>query len=500
MSHPPNILIFLTDQQRADTIGAHGNPIIQTPVLDRLVREGTTFTRAYTPSPVCVPARCALATGQLPAQSACWDNQDMPDVTSYMEVLRDAGYQTHGVGKMHFQPDHEKMWGYDTRDISEEGKPGDFPVFLRENGYGHVLACNGLRGEYYYTPQPSQLPAHLHETHWVADRCIDFLNGRDPDKPFLLDCHFIKPHPPFENPMPWSFLYRTDEMPPPYQPVPAADVLTRVNQLQNRYKYKDRGAKDDLAWRTMKAAYYAAISFIDCQIGRVLEALGDEIDNTLIMFSADHGEMLGDYGCAGKRCMLEASARIPFIARWPGHFEADTRVDTAVSLIDIFPTITAAAGVTGSTSPHRPGSDLVKIAAGEESGRVVYSQFQAKWMGHYMATDGKQKFVHSAPDHRSWFFDVEDELRDTPVSLPENAPLEQSALDLFGRFPACDAVAGDTWKIHDVPPWPDDPDYGLLRQDPDGIAEMLETIRPYYRGARRSDDDGLQAITDHMPE
>jgi arylsulfatase len=499
MVKAPNILVFFTDQQRADTIGALGNETIQTPVLDRLVREGTTFTRAYTPSPVCVPARCALATGQLPARSECWDNQDMPEVTSYMERLQQAGYQTHGVGKMHFQPDHRKLWGYETRDISEEGKPGDFPDFLKANGFGHALACNGLRGEYYYTPQPSQLPAHLHETHWVADRCIDFLNRRDRDRPFLLDCHFIKPHPPFENPMPWSFLYRPDEMPHPHQPVPAADVLTRVNQLQNRYKYKDRAAGDDLAWRTMKAAYYAAISFIDQQIGRILETLGDDIDNTLILFAADHGEMMGDYGCAGKRCMLEASARIPLIARWPGHFAANAKVDTAVSLIDIFPTLMAAAGIETEPSVDRPGSDLATIATGAEPGRIVFSQFQAKWMGHYMATDGRQKFVHSAADHRSWLFEVEDTLCDTPMPLTENHPLETAALELFGRFPACEAVENGTWKTHDVPPWPDDPDYGLLRQDPDGIEEMLETIRPYYRGNSRSADDGLKTITDHMP-
>ena len=500
MAKSPNILIFLTDQQRADTIGALGNSVIRTPVLDRLVNEGTTFTRAYTPSPVCVPARCALATGQLPARSQCWDNQDMADTTSYMEVLRDAGYQTHGVGKMHFTPDHEKMWGYQSRDISEEGKPGDFPDFLQAQGFGHVLACNGLRGEYYYTPQPSQLPAHLHESHWVADRCIDFMQSRDTDKPFLLDCHFIKPHPPFENPMPWSFLYRPDEMPHPYQPVPAADVLTRVNRLQNRYKYKDRSAGDDLAWRTMKAAYYAAISFVDFQIGRVLEALGDEIDNTLILFSADHGEMLGDYGCAGKRCMLEASARIPLIARWPGHFAANEKVDTAVSLIDLFPTLTAAAGLASAPAPDRPGRSLIDIAQGADRGRVVSSQFQAQWMGHYMVTDGQTKFVHAASDHRSWTFGVEDDLRDTPLpATADRNDLEDTALELFGSFPQCDAVADGDWKSHDVPPWPDDPDYGLLRQDPDGIEAMLETIRPYYQGSSRSADDGLKAITDHMP-
>jgi len=319
MKTRPNILIVLTDQQRADTIGALGNPTIRTPVLDRLVDQGITFTRAYTPSPVCAAARCSMVTGLNPAKTKCWDNMTMPlHATSYMETLRQSGYQTHGIGKMHFVPDYRHPWGYETRAISEEGKPGDYQEFLKQKGFGHVLAPHGLRGEYYYTPQPSQLPASLHESQWVADQSIAFLARRDRNRPFLLESHFIKPHPPFENPMPWSFLYRTDEMTGPHIPIDYADYHTRVNRLQNRYKYKDLSIHDALAWRSMKAAYYGAISFVDYQIGRILEALGDDRENTLIIFTSDHGEMLGDYGCVGKRCMLEASVRIPLIVCPPG--------------------------------------------------------------------------------------------------------------------------------------------------------------------------------------
>ncbi|MEI6500251.1 MAG: sulfatase-like hydrolase/transferase, partial [Armatimonadota bacterium] len=114
MSRRPNILLIFTDQQRYDTIGALGNPVIQTPAMDSLVREGVAFTSAYTPSPVCVAARCSLLLGQWAHQTGCDSNNPMPqDQTSLMDLLQEAGYQTHGTGKMHFVPDSEKLWGFD---------------------------------------------------------------------------------------------------------------------------------------------------------------------------------------------------------------------------------------------------------------------------------------------------------------------------------------------------------------------------------------------------
>lgn len=498
----PNLLIFFTDQQRADTISSLGNPDICTPNLDRLVREGTAFTRAYSASPVCVSSRCALATGQMAARTGCWDNMAMPqDVPSYMEVLAGAGYQTHGVGKMHFTPDPRRMWGYQSRDFSEEGVNGDFNAFLKENGYGHVLAPHGLRGEYYYTPQPSQLPAELHETRWVADRAKEFLENRDRTKPFLLDCHFIKPHPPFENPMPWSYLYRTADMAQPHLPDDYRDFWSRVNVLQNRYKYKERGIADDLAWRTMKAAYYASISFIDQQVGRVLDSLGDELENTLVIFSSDHGEMLGDYGCVGKRCMLEASARVPLIARYPESFEAGARVRRAVSLLDVFPTLLEASGIDGAASGLTlDGESLQSAVLNREERRVVISQFQSDWMGHYMATDGTNKVVYSAADNKEWHFSIGDDLKERPETANGDfAALRSDLIRRLEAFPATVAVEEGDWRRHEAFPWPDDPDYGLLKQDPPGLKEMMESIASYgnYRGEDVS--VACRSLIEHTP-
>jgi len=162
-------------------------------------------------------ARTALATGLPPHRTGVTDNMPMPqDVPSLMERLHEHGYQTHAVGKMHFTPDPYRLWGFESRDVSEElMEPDDYRSFLNENGYGYVHDIHGVRSEYYYLPQPSQLPARLHHTTWVADRSIDFLKRRDRGRPYFLWASFIKPHPPFENPVPWNKLYRAAEMPAP---------------------------------------------------------------------------------------------------------------------------------------------------------------------------------------------------------------------------------------------------------------------------------------------
>ncbi|NUQ00618.1 MAG: sulfatase-like hydrolase/transferase, partial [Armatimonadetes bacterium] len=343
----PNILFVFTDQQRHDTIAALDNPIIRTPSLDRLVAEGTAFTSCYTPSPVCVSARCSLVTGQPPHRTGCDDNMPQPQhLPSFMDCLSAAGYQCHGIGKMHFTPNRDHLWGFESRLISEEGAGAQdvFLEHLRAQGFGHVHDPHGVRSEMYYVPQPSQLPARLHHTAWTADRSLEFLEQRDGSRPFFLWTSFIKPHPPFEVPTPWNKLYRAPEMPLPKRPPGYQALWTWQNRHQNRYKWRDNGVDDNLV-RTMRAAYYGCISFIDFHLGRILEALErrGELDNTLILFSSDHGEHLGDYDCFGKRSFLDTAARVPLLARWPGHLAAGVRCEAVTSLLDIAPTFCAAA-------------------------------------------------------------------------------------------------------------------------------------------------------------
>jgi len=487
---PPNILLLFTDQQRHDTVGALGNDVIRTPTLDRLAREGTAFTRCYTPSPVCVSARCSLVTGLLPHRTGCTDNgQPNPqDVLSFMERLAALGYRTHGIGKMHFAPDLRRLWGFESREFSEEGigSPDDrFRQHIDAHGFRHVQDPHGVRSEMYYVPQPSQLPAHLHHTAWVGDRSIEFLKTRDRNRPFFLWSSFIKPHPPFEVPTPWNKLYRAAEMAPPFRPEGFGALLTYWNRFQNRYKYRDRGYDEMLA-RTMRAHYYACISFIDFHVGRILEALGADADHTLIAFTSDHGELLGDYGSYGKRCMLDAAARIPMLLRWPERFAAGARCATPCSLIDLFPTFLSAAG-DGHPRACDEGTDLGSVASGAESDRIAIGQFQKGGQAVYLAASREAKYVYSAPDRREWYFETEGDGRESldrannPFYRTRMYALRERLWAQLRKDGCREPLDGDGWRTYPPPEFPDSPDWNLLFQDDPKLQQYIDALGPYAK-------------------
>ncbi len=473
----PNILLLFTDQQRYDTIAALGNPFIKTPNMDYIANTGVSFDRCYTNSPVCIAARCAMVTG-LPAHvTNCYANVPMPqDEPSFMEGLQALGYQTHGVGKQHFSPDSHKLWGYDSRDYSEEGGGDDeFRLFLQKNGYGYVDDIHGVRSEYYYIPQPSQLPAHLHNTHWVADRSIEYLEKRDPNKPFFLMSSFIKPHPPFENPVPWNKLYRAPQMPLPHRPENYQDALCYWNHFQNRYKYRDQGFDDNFL-RTMKAAYYAAISFVDYNVGRILTALGNELDDTLILFLSDHGEMLGDFGSFGKRNMLEPAAHVPMLARLPGTFEGGHRIGAPTSNLDLFPTFLAMAGAD-TPSVHSDGQDLRSVAEGSSDRQYVFSQYGQEATGLYLITDGTWKYTFSAADQKEWLYNLDLDpaesrnLAHNGFYINETHRLRTALLTRFTEAGYTKAVENGEWRDYGQTDTNFGTDEFLLLQD---LAEDLQ--------------------------
>ena len=487
----PNILLFFTDQQRADTIGAGGNPVIRTPSLDRLAREGVRFSSAYTPSPVCVSARCSLIHGQYAHNTGCAYNGDaMPtDRSSFMQALSDAGYRTHGIGKMHFTPDSQALRGWQTREHQEEIRRSvdqdDYLQFLQSQGYSHVHDPMGQRGEMYYMPQLAQMPAEYHATHWVGDRSIAFVREQaHSDQPWLLMSSYIHPHPPFSPPTPWNKLYRAPLMPLPKMPHQYEAFWTYMNRVQNRYKYRDNGFDYNML-RCMKAFYYACISFIDYQVGRILQALEetDQLDNTLILYTSDHGEFLGDYGCFGKRSMLNAACNIPMLARFPQRFAQGAVCDTPTSLVDIMPTMLAAADV-----PHADlaldGVDLAEVAAAGEASslarRTVYSQYQHRDVGVYMALNRRWKYFYSAPDRREWLIDrVEDpnELRSQAGLVFRQSAVCEMRDNLWSYYRSQgyeQPLDGQAWRAFPQPSVPVDPDGDLLIQDPPWAA-------PYQR-------------------
>ena len=488
----PNILLLFTDQQRFDTIAALGNDLIRTPSLDRLVRDGVSFDRAYTPSPVCMSARCATATGLYPHQTGCVDNKTSldPTIPSFIEHLAEAGYQTHGVGKMHFRPESLRPWGFEGRDTSEGGPfangPGDdYHEFLRARGLADMEDPHGLLSEYYYLPQPSLVPAALHETQWVADRSIDFLRRRDRRRPFFLWSSWLKPHPPFESPSPWNRLYRAVEMPDPTGDPAAETAQLFWNRFQNRYKYRDAGCD---AWlvRTMRAAYYASISFVDHAVGQVLAALGSGIDNTLVVFTSDHGEFLGQFGCFGKRSMLDDAARVPLLARWPGRLPAGLRCDRPASLVDLFPTFLRAAEVEPGEAP---GENLRDVASGDTPRQAVLSQYEQGPFGLYMLATRHEKYIYSAPDRAELYLDRRvrpDEsanLIARPACAARAAELRSQLVEQLRADGADADLDGDGWKPYPAAAFYAGNRDGLLYQDGRDTQQRINALGPDYARA-----------------
>ncbi len=236
--------------------------------------------------------------------------------------------------------------------------------------------------------------------------------------------------------MPWNKLYRTVDMPPPFRPPDWRALQTWWMRHQNRYKYRE-GGPDDTFNRTVRAAYYACISFIDYHLGRILrilEATGQSRD-TLVVFTSDHGELLGDYGSWGKRSFLDPAARVPLVLRWPGVLPGGTTVTEPVSLLDIMPTALAAAGLVPAEH-DLDGLDL-RRTAGRGERRVILGQLSHGQRGTYLATDGHCKYIYSAPDQREYLFDLDAEPREAVNRAADAAYANRLAAlraTLLGRF------------------------------------------------------------------
>lgn len=396
-----HVLLIFTDQQRADTIHALGNDQIVTPALDSIANEAVCFDRAYTPSPVCVPARISMFAGQYCARTGNNTNNKAMTYTGegfYSEFTK-AGYNSYCVGKMHFNPDLYGPLGFRDRLSQEEmadKQRDDYTKWLKNSPYKNVFDYNGQRSELYYIPQVSQLPAEAHPTQWVGDRCVEFLQNCKPEEePVFLMASFIHPHPPFCPPAPWNKMYR-DPIRRAFQPENGEENYE--DMLRNRYTLDAIGISPRRL-ELLNQHYYACISFVDYQISRILDELKRKgmYDDTVIVFSSDHGDMMGDYRSMGKRTMVDSAANIPFLVRIPGQ-EHEIRHDPA-SLVDLAPTLLSACGINYDKAEY-DGVNLM-----EEKHDLVYSQYANGTMGLYMVASGKDKLVYSAMGDKYFYFD-----------------------------------------------------------------------------------------------
>ena len=340
----PNILFLMDDQHRGDCLGADGNRAIHTPNLDRIAREGIRFSSAYTATPSCTPARSALLTGLAP-----WNHGmlgygrvagryplEMP------RALAEAGYYAMAIGKLHYAP-QRNLHGYHAALLDESSRVespdfrSDYRAWFWSEAPGLDPDATGI-GFNDYRGRAYVLPERLHPTHWMGQCAVRFLEQYNRPQPFFLKVSFARPHSPYDPPDRWFKHYAEADIPKPHAGR-WAEPYRRRSDPGNNIWHGDMGAETAISRR----CYYGSVSFIDEQVGRILEALDRRgwLENTVILYTSDHGDMTGDHHLWRKTYAYEGSARIPMLLRLPKGLAAGPRGAAApqpVELRDILPT------------------------------------------------------------------------------------------------------------------------------------------------------------------
>lgn len=405
MAQPLNILMITCDQLRLDALGCYGNDVIMTPNIDALAKHGQRFDRVFAASPVCSPNRASIATGRYPTIHGLRDNGMVLPTTelTMMEVLRRQGYRTYGVGKMHFGPqwrypddrsplvdptpemaydwqpsESEYPWyGFDRVLLSEDNRVGPYETYLRERGMDIWDDPHSFTYPQHATVR-SAFPEEHHQTTWVADRSMDLLEQHPDEQPFFMWTSFVHPHHPFNPPAPYDTMYDPADMPPPlFDP---NEVERWPESYREKYFASEGGHEaigmsqlDDDQWKRIKAYYYGMISLIDKQVGRLVEMLKrtGQLERTLIVFTADHGEMLGDHHLVFKGTILDCVSNVPLILCGPGVEEAGQASPTLGSSIDLMPTILDLVGVEPPESVQGVGLRSNGAAGGQRSALLI---------------------------------------------------------------------------------------------------------------------------------
>ena len=401
MNKKPNILLFFADQVRPDILGCCGG-IARTPNLDWIAAEGTRFTGCTTPGPLCVPARVCLATGKYAHNTGAWNNRPFtvsPHARTWMQQIRDAGYHTALFGKTHLHAGRDMLctedwlhaYGYD--DVTEVDGP--HANCCSRNYMTQRWESKGLLETYRQDmcsrsgamARPSSLPLEEYYDVYVGQRGKEWLEAYQDEKPWFLTISFPGPHEPWDTPEPYASMYKPEDMPAPRP------------ELKQPAKDRPLGCFDEMALnpkrRTdfetalqLRADYAGGVSLIDDQIGQVLEVLRErgELDNTIIAFTSDHGELNGDYGLLYKSCFYHPVVDVPLLIRVP-QLPGGQVSNSLVQLCDIGPTLAELAGncvdyeqFARSLCPvlADPATEIRNCVLSELNGEVMYADHEWK--------------------------------------------------------------------------------------------------------------------------
>lgn len=333
-NHRPNILFFCSDQHQTAASGCYGHAEAQTPNIDRIAASGIRFNRAYCQSPVCVPARGSIITAQYPHTHGARILQDAlsPNTRTIAHHFAEHGYQTGAIGKMHFVDETQKH-GFDYR-----LEMGDFRKTLTDEERRELQRDQGGGGG--TSGRPSKLSARYFQDTYYADETVRYLREkRDPDKPFILWSSYFMPHTPLVPMQQYFDLYNPETLTLPQR----SDSALETGFEGHLIRAKQRGwyAQTDRELGRALAGYYGNISQMDACIGKVFDTLYDlGLDqNTIIVYTSDHGEMAGAHRMWTKHNMYEQSVCVPLIIRLPGDIQANTSYNHLVEHVDIYPTL-----------------------------------------------------------------------------------------------------------------------------------------------------------------
>lgn len=392
-----NVLFICSDQHNKCEAGCYGNSVIKTPNIDSLARDGTRFQNAYSNNPICVPSRASMATGQYSFKIGCYDNATpyMGQVKSFGHRLRENGIEMTTIGKLHYRNADDDTGFADQR----------IPLHVRD-GVGDVFGL--LRDERVTKPKVGQFPnnasvgrsSYMDYDENVTREALRYLNEkRGASEPWALYVGYTLPHFPLTISQKYWDLYEEADI-----PMPAAYKTGERSEHPScrdhrRFYGMEHQYEDDVIRKALRV-YYGMCSYLDEQLGAVVQKLKEigQYENTVIIYSSDHGEMAGNHGMWNKNCLLESAVSVPLIVTGPG-IPKDRNSETIVSLVDIYPTVLDALGIrlTEEEKAVLPGTSLLELAKADgTTQRCAFSEYHSTGSitGGFMLRCGDYKYIY----------------------------------------------------------------------------------------------------------
>lgn len=458
----PNIVLICCDHLRWDWLGCNGHPFVQTPQIDKLARQGMNFQRAFSECPVCVPARRIMMTGQDTFGIQMAQNRDTQPFTQgpkLAEVLTGAGWQTFAAGKLHTHPQRNRI-GFEDVQLNEEGRfqsgprLDDYERWLRDHGHAHRAYTHGL-GNNQYGLRLSPLPEEATTTHWTGQRAMEFLERRDPTRPFFLYVSFDKPHPPLTPPASFYELYRDARFPEPVmgdwvdQKCPPRITQSRASNHWEQLRSRPGEMQQSLR------GFAALVTQIDSMVGTLMGQLKEEgeLANTWIVFTSDHGDQLFDHGSFAKGDFFHGSTRVPYIVCPPARWRAEQglvpgrdETETPVGLMDLMPTLLDIAGVEIPSTVV--GQSVLPLLRGEPRATAFRAYSFGHISSHFAVSDGRFRYQWIADTGAEYLFDQgeddcdEHDLADSPVHADKLTELRHQLIGWLARHEDPHVVAG----------------------------------------------------------